>query len=139
MNKMHHTFGIRGIANQLLESYLSNRKQYTKVLNHKSKMAKITYGILQGSSLGPLLFLLYVNDLPLTSEFETTLFADDTYLAISDENITDLECKVNKELIRRDVWLKINKLSLNISKSCYMLINNQPNKSCELNLPLSLN
>ena len=76
---MYRTFGIRGIANQLLESYLSDRKQYTKVLNQKLKMAKTTHGIPQSSSLGPLLFLLYVNDLPLTSEFETTLFADDTY------------------------------------------------------------
>ena len=139
LNKMHYTFVMRGIANQLLESYLSDRKQYTKVLYHKSKTAKITHGIPQGSSLGPLLFLLYVNDLPLASEFETTLFADDTYLAISDKCITDLERKVNKELIKIDRRLKINKLSLNISKSCYMLTNNQPNKSCTLNLQLSLN
>ena len=45
MNKMHHTFEIRGVANQLLESYLSDRKQYTKVLHHNSKMAKITHRI----------------------------------------------------------------------------------------------
>ena len=60
LNKMHHTCGIRGIAKQLLESYSSDRKQYTKVLNHKSKMARITRGIPPGSSLGPLLFLLNV-------------------------------------------------------------------------------
>ena len=139
LNKLYHTFGIRGTANQLLESYLSDRKQYAKVLNHKSKMTKITHGIPKGSSLAPLLFLLYVNDLPRASEFETSLFADDTYLAISDKSITDLVCKVNKEFIKIDRWLKINKLSQNISKSCYMLINNQPNKSCESNLQFSLN
>ena len=98
---MYHTFGIRSIANQLLESYLSDRKQNTKVLNHKSKMAKIIHGIPQGSSLGPLLFLLYVNNLPLASEFKTTLFDDDTYLAISDKYYW-LERKVNKELIKID-------------------------------------
>ena len=124
LNKMYHTFEIRGIAKQLLESYVSDRKQYTKVLNHKSKMAKITCGIPWGSCLDPLLFLLFVNDLPLASEFETTLFADNTYLTISDKSITDLERKVNKKHIKIDRWLKINKLSLNISKS-YMLINNQ--------------
>ena len=90
---MHHAFRIKGIANQLLENYLSDRKQYIKILNHKSKMAKMTKEITQGSSLGSLLFLLYVNDFPLTSEFETTLFADDTYFAISDKSITDFKCK----------------------------------------------
>ena len=84
-------------------------------------MAKITHGIPQGLFLGPLLFLLYVNDLPLASEFETTLFANNAFLAISDKSITDLECKVNNKLIKIDRWLEINKLSLNISKSCYML------------------
>ena len=81
LDKMHHLFEIRGIANQLLKSYLSDREQYTKVLNHKSKMAKIAYGVSQGLSLGPLLFLflLYVNNLQLANKFETTLFADDTF------------------------------------------------------------
>ena len=55
------------------------------------------------------------------------------------QSITDLECMVNRELIKIDGWLMINKLSVNISKSCYMLINNQLNKSCELNFQLSLN
>ena len=101
-------------------------------------MAKITSKIPKGSFLDRLLLLLCVYDLPLASEFETTLFADNTYLRISDTSITDLECKVNKEFIKIDRWLKINKVFLNISKSCYMLINNQPNKSCELNLQLFL-
>ena len=102
LNKMYHSFGIKDIANLLLESYLSDRKQYTKVFNNKSKMDKITHGIPQSLILGLLLFLLYVNELPLVSEFETTLFADDTYMAIFDKSITDLECKVNKELIKID-------------------------------------
>ena len=104
---MYHTFGIRGIANQLLKSYLSDKKQCTKVFNHKSKMAKITHGIPLGSSLGPLLFLPYVNDLQLASEFETSLlFADDIYLVVFDKSISDLKCQVNKELIKIDRWLK---------------------------------
>ena len=64
LNNMYHTFGIRGVANQFVESYLSDRKQYTKVFN-KSKMVKITHGVRQGSSSGPLLFLFYVYDFPV--------------------------------------------------------------------------
>ena len=102
-------------------------------------MAKITHGIPHGPSLCSLFFLLYVNDFPRASDFELPFFADDTCLAISDKTMTDLECKVNKELIKIDRWLKINKLFLNTSTSCNMLINNQPNKSCELKLQLSQN
>ena len=109
-NKIYQAFGLRAIVNQLLKSTLSDKKQYTKVFNNKSKISKITHGIQRGSSLGQLLFLLYVNDLLLASEFETTLFAVDRYLAISDKCFTDLECKVNKELIKIERWLKINYL-----------------------------
>ena len=106
LNKMYHIFGTR----------LRYSQPY----------------ILNGSSLDPLLFLLYVNDLPKKSEFETTLIADGrpTYLAVSDKNIIDLECKVNKDLIKIDRWLAINKVSLNIPKSCYMFIKiNQINRA----------
>ena len=72
-------------------------------------MAKITHGIPHGSSVVQLLFLLYVNVLSLASEFEATLFADNTYLAISDKSITDLECKANKEFNYQDRSLVKNK------------------------------
>ena len=83
LDNVHYIFRIIGIANQLLEGYLSDRKQYSKVLNYKSKMAETAHEISQGSSLGPLLFLLYINGLQLANKFETTLFADDAYSAIS--------------------------------------------------------
>jgi len=83
--------------------------------------------------------LLYINDLPHASQLETTLFADDTYLTLSDKSITNLECKVNNELIKIEEWLKQNRLSLNCSKSCYMLINSHPSISCNFDLQLSLN
>ena len=82
---------------------------------------------------------MYVNDLPLASQFQTTLFADDTHLIMAENSLAKLESKVNNKLLQIDTWLKQNKLSLNSSKSCYMLINKNPSKSCESDLRLSLN
>ena len=84
-------FGFRGSALRLMESYLTNRYQYTKIGDSKSRKQLIDCGVPQGSSLGPLLFLLYVNDLPQMSQLSTTLFADDTLLLLSDANLSRLE------------------------------------------------
>ena len=85
---------------------MSNRKQYIKIENCKSDLTKIDNGVPQGSSLGPLLFLLYVNDLLLASQFDTILFADDTFLAMSDNNLFKLQNRVNTELRKIDLWMK---------------------------------
>ena len=83
LRKMSDQFIIRGLANKFFKSYLSNRFQYVRINNSRSKKGKIIYGVPQGSNLGPLLFLMYTNDLPKSTCFNTTLFADDTYLSLS--------------------------------------------------------
>ena len=69
---MKSNFGIRGIALNLFASYLSNRQQYTKIRNENSNLHKITCGVPQGSSLGPILFLLYINKMLLVTKFDIT-------------------------------------------------------------------
>ena len=76
---------------------------------------------------------------PLYSKFDTTLYADDTALLISDSNILSLECKVNHELEKIKLWLQNNKLSLNCSKTNYMIFNKQPHKTCHFDLKLYIN
>ena len=92
----------------------------------------------QGSAFGPLLFLLYVNNLRSSSNFKITLFADDTLLQLSDCDIIKLEKWVNNELNKTNVWLRNNKLSLNISKSNYMLIDNCINASTKKHFEMKL-
>ena len=88
-------FGFRGSALSLMESYLTNCYEYAKIVDSKSRKQLIDFGVPQWSSLGPLLFLLYVNDLPQMSQLSTTLFADDTLLSLSDANLSRLENRVN--------------------------------------------
>ena len=100
LNKMKSNFGIRGVALNLFASYLSNRRQYTKIRNENSNLHKITFGVPQGSSLGPILFLLYINEMPLVTKFDITLFADDRpmHLSLADKNLSSLEHRLNEEL-----------------------------------------
>ena len=138
LDKLEHNYGIQGLALQLMKSYLSNRQQYIKTPTYESKLGKITCGVPQGSSLGPLLFLLHINDQILVSQFDTTIFADDTFLTLSDKSLSGQELKAKNELRKINTWMRSNKLSLNFSKSCYMIISKAHSKSCNTNLSLIL-
>ena len=104
-------FGIRGLPLQLLESYLNNRLQFTVVNNTKSKLNHVTYGVPQGSTLESLLFLIYIINMPLVSNFNTKLFADDTVLTLTNSCPRLLNKIVNSELV------KIILLSSSLEKS----------------------
>lgn len=78
ISKMEKNFGIRGLPLQLFQSYLNNRFQYTIINGEKSTLRPVRCGIPQGSTLGTLLFLMHINDLPLATSFKVSLFADDT-------------------------------------------------------------
>ena len=116
LQKTHSHYGIRGKAVDIFQSFLSNRRQYVKILQCKYSNLEVSCGVPQGSSLGPILFLMYINYLPLATQFETTLFADDTFLLLSDSSILNLERRVNEQLESIDKWFRMNKLSLNYSK-----------------------
>ena len=122
--KKLYVYGIRGISLDLLKSYLSNMMQYVFNKDIKSNLKNIKCGVPQGSLLGPILFLLYINDLPnISSIFKPILFADDTTLIFSDTSISKLENKMQCGIDQLYVWLNINKLSLNIYKTNILLFN----------------
>ena len=99
---------------KLVLSYLNDRYQTTQVGSHVSKKERCLCGVPQGSVLGPLLFLLYINDIYYSSDkLSFYLFADDTNLLYADKNLRSLETVVNEELRNIGNWRMANKLSLN--------------------------
>ena len=121
LDKLNH-YGFRGIINSWFSSYLKNRTQTTQVDRHISDKAVVGCGVPQGSVLGPLLFLLYVNDIHRCSnKLRFYLFADDTNILYADKNLKDLETTVNNELQNLYNWLTANKLTLNIKKSNFVI------------------
>ena len=132
LKKLQH-YGIRGNAYKLLSSYLSGRKQFTKICNTESDLASVIWGVPQGSVLGPLLFLIYINDLPNASSLCSWLFADDTALAMSSKNIDELEVRFNSEVSKVQDWLLANGLSVHYTdKTQYMLIHGTTFKSTDV-------
>ena len=121
LHKLNH-YGVRGTAHTWFHSYLSNRVQHVHLNNQSSSNLPITCGVPQGSILGPLLFLLYVNDVCQTSHIlKYILFADDTALFHSDTNICRLINTMNIELQKIADWLSANKLTLNVKKTNYII------------------
>jgi len=118
-------YGIRGTALRWITNYLLDRKQYTLFNSKQSSLRTVTCGVPQGSILGPLLFLLYVNDFPKASNNITTiLFADDANCFTSGANITNIMQNLNTSLTNIYTWTKANKLTINIDKTHYILFTN---------------
>ena len=133
-----YKYGIRGPTLEWFKSYLSNRQQYVQIHKTKSDTKPITCGIPQGSILGPLLFIIYINDLAQVSEILfTILFADDTTVTIQGDNESVLINTLNIELEKLNNWLQTNKLTINVSKSHYMIFHRRRRK-IDINNP-SLN
>ena len=119
--KLEH-YGINDKAFTWFKSYLTDRKQFASLNGVESNMNIISCGVPQGSVLGPLLFLLYINDLPnISKRLKLFLFADDTNIYYVSNDLKNLEKKMNKELQKLYEWLCINRLTLNISKTNYII------------------
>ena len=118
-----HSYGVKGNAYKLLSSFLDNRTQKCAVNGVLSKSCTLTGGIPQGTILGPLLFLLYINDLPnCLSDSQPRMYADDTHLTYADNDICSTEASLNQDLSNINRWLIANKLTLSMTKTEFMLI-----------------
>ena len=113
--------GLCGLENILFREYLSGRHQYVDYNDAKSETKSVSIGVPQGSILGPLLFLIYINDLPsVTPIFHMLMYVDDTTLYCNLNGVNS-EVKINNELSKISEWLSSNKLSLNIKKTKFMV------------------
>ena len=111
-------YGMHGNINKLIKSYLTNRKQYVSINGFDSEIRDVTCGVPQGSSLGPLLFLVYINDFwYCLNDTESGHFADDTFILFHGKNPKTIETVINTELKLCLKWLRLNRLSLNAGKT----------------------
>jgi exonuclease III len=134
LTKLYY-YGIRGQSFELMKNYLADRKQYVEFKDNNSEFSDVTTGVPQGSILGPLLFLIYINDINHASScFCPVIYADDTTLSTTlnyfSENISDsnIDRKLNTEIEKITKWLKLNKLSLNVQKTKAMIFHTSRRK-----------
>lgn len=118
-------YGIQGAPLNLIQSYLTDREQCVEYNRVRSRLLKVRIGVPQGSVLGPLLFLLYINDLPnVSTRARCLLYADDTVIIYENSDASKLQADLDKDLPKFCSYLEANKLSLNTKKTVYQLYNN---------------
>ena len=134
LHKLRH-YGISNTPLMWFESYLTDRSQYVDLDGTMSQTLNLTTGVPQGSILGPLLFIIYMNDINVVSDiFDFILYADDTSLSSilqsfsANDNVNILSSKINEELEKIYTWLAINKLSLNLKKTKFMIFHYKQKK-----------
>ena len=120
---------MHGLANEWFKSYLSNRKQYVSINGYHSNLADVKFGVPQGSVLGPLLFLIYINDLNQALKFcKVHHFADDTNLIHFSKSVNRLNKHVNLDLKNLTYWLNANIIALNVKKTELVIFKHQRKK-----------
>ena len=132
-------YGVRGISNKWFASYLSNRKQLVSINGYKSNLADVKCGVPQGSILGPLLFLIFINDLHSAIKYsDVHHFADDTNLLNFNSCVKSINKQVNYDLKNLSNWLKANKISLNVGKTELVLFTSSKKQlDCDLKIKLN--
>ena len=119
-------YGIRATQLKWFSSYLSNRRCFVEIDKIRSNIEYMNIGVPQGSILGPILFLFYVNDISsVSSNFSTTLFADDTTISISNPSFNSLINNSNFELNKLHIWTLENRLTLNVTKTFSLYFSNK--------------
>ena len=129
-------YGIDGIELEWFRSYLRSHQQYCSLNGHKSSLLQVTYGIPQGSCLGPLLFILYRNDFESCLKFsKANLYADDTEVSFSSSNPSDVMQNFQAELKNISEWMRMNKLGIHPEKTVFMVINHPRRQNTLPELP----
>ena len=125
LQKLEH-YGVRNAALNWLQTYLHDRTQYVKLRTAQSAPSQLKYGVPQGSILGPLLFLIYINDLPeISSLAKFIFFADDANVIITGSDITEIKRKLEIILQKLENWVDLNGLKMNLKKTKYMIFSNR--------------